>query len=63
MQDANPSMGATVGRVAGRIKNATFNISLDGSRSNVRVYRLDKNDGENTLHGGFHNFAKVTYLL
>ena len=40
------SVGATVGRYAGRIGGARF--TLDG-----REYRLEKNDGENHLHGGF----------
>jgi aldose 1-epimerase len=37
--------GATAGRVAGRITNATF--TLDGTR-----YDLDANDAPNCLHGG-----------
>lgn len=41
--------GATVGRVGGRISNASFNI--DG-----KSYKLDKNDGENHLHGGDRGF-------
>lgn len=40
------ALGATVGRYAGRIGGARF--SLDGSE-----YVLEKNDGENHLHGGF----------
>lgn len=39
-------LGATVGRYAGRIGGAAF--TLNGKR-----YHLDKNDGENYLHGGF----------
>lgn len=39
-------VGGTVGRYAGRIGGARF--SLDG-----REYTLEKNDGENHLHGGF----------
>jgi aldose 1-epimerase len=50
---ANPSpfFGALVGRYANRIGHARF--SLDGIE-----YHLDKNDGENSLHGGFHGFDK-----
>ena len=39
-------IGATVGRYAGRIANARFSL-------NGREYQLEKNDGENHLHGGF----------
>ncbi len=41
--------GATVGRNANRVKNATFTL---GSHS----YRLDQNDGENNLHSGFAGY-------
>ncbi len=37
--------GAVIGRTAGRIKNAQF--SIDGT-----IYKLAKNSGENSLHGG-----------
>lgn len=48
----NPaSFGAVIGRVAGRISKARFN--LDGS-----AYHLFKNDGENHLHGGKTGFSK-----
>jgi aldose 1-epimerase len=47
----NPYMGATVGRVGNRIGNGVF--SLSGV-----AYRLFKNDGEHSLHGGFHGFDK-----
>lgn len=42
-------IGATVGRVAGRISQASF--ELDGEK-----YFLDKNEGENHLHGGKFGF-------
>ncbi len=42
-------MGATVGRFANRIGGASFVI--DG-----KEYLLEKNDGENTNHGGFSGF-------
>ena len=48
LSDSN-YMGSTVGRVANRINNAGF--TLNGCR-----YDLDKNDGENTNHGGFLGF-------
>lgn len=41
--------GATVGRVANRIENAAFVL-------NGRQYHLDKNEGENCNHSGFHGF-------
>ena len=43
--------GATVGRVANRIENARF--ELEG-----KSYTLDKNEGENCNHSGFHGFHK-----
>jgi aldose 1-epimerase len=47
----NPYMGATIGRVGNRIGGGVF--SLGGV-----TYRLFKNDGEHSLHGGFHGFDK-----
>ncbi|NQZ83302.1 MAG: galactose mutarotase [Colwellia sp.] len=43
-------LGATCGRVCNRIAGGKFEI--DG-----REYKLSKNDGENSLHGGAHNFS------
>lgn len=40
-----PFYGATIGRVAGRIAKGTFSL-------NGKVYQLNKNDEEHTLHGG-----------
>ena len=42
-------MGSTVGRFANRINNARFTL-------HDQIYELDKNDGENTNHGGFSGF-------
>ena len=47
----NRYFGVTVGRFSNRIGGAKF--SLDG-----KEYNLDKNDGENTLHGGRLGFSK-----
>ncbi len=50
---ANPSpfFGALIGRYANRIGHARF--SLNGVE-----YKLDQNDGQNTLHGGSRGFDK-----
>ncbi|CAJ1176289.1 aldose 1-epimerase [Companilactobacillus paralimentarius DSM 13238 = JCM 10415] len=40
-------VGKTIGRVAGRIKDATFKI-------NDESYQMEQNEGENFLHGGSH---------
>lgn len=46
--------GVIVGRFANRIGSAKF--TLDG-----KEYLLDKNDGKNTLHGGFDGYDKVIW--
>lgn len=46
--------GALCGRVSGRIDGASF--QLDGV-----TYELAKNDGNNNLHGGIHNFSHVIW--
>jgi aldose 1-epimerase len=51
---ANPNFGATVGRYANRISNASF--TLDGT-----TYSLAKNDGPNILHGGNKSFRQVVW--
>jgi aldose 1-epimerase len=53
---ANPSpfFGALVGRYANRIAHAKF--TLDGVE-----YKLEKNDGDNTLHGGTHGLDKFVW--
>jgi aldose 1-epimerase len=50
-----PYFGCVVGRYANRIGGARF--TLDGHE-----YMLAKNDGENSLHGGFKGFDKVLWL-
>jgi aldose 1-epimerase len=47
----NPYFGATCGRFANRIKGACFSL-------NGKSYRLEKNNGENALHGGRRGFDK-----
>lgn len=50
----NPFFGALVGRYANRIGKAEFN--LDGVE-----YKLAKNDGPNSLHGGLKGFDKQVW--
>ncbi|MFW6363939.1 MAG: aldose epimerase family protein [Spirochaeta sp.] len=50
----HPYVGATVGRVAGRISRGQF--SLGG-----KTYNLEQNDGHNHLHGGRTGFDKVIW--
>ena len=52
--DRGGFMGVTAGRYANRIANARF--SLDGTD-----YRLDANDGPNTLHGGRMGFDQYLW--
>ncbi|XJZ29007.1 aldose epimerase family protein [Bacillota bacterium Lsc_1132] len=49
-----PFFGAVVGRVAGRIKGAEF--ELEG-----KTFQLAKNDGNNHLHGGPKGFHKIVW--
>lgn len=51
----NPNyFGALIGRVAGRINNASF--TLDG-----KTYQLEANEAPNHLHGGSQGFHQVTW--
>jgi aldose 1-epimerase len=50
----NPFFGALVGRYANRIAKGEF--SLDG-----KTYKLARNNGENSLHGGLKGFDKVAW--
>lgn len=53
--ESNPNyFGAIIGRVAGRIKGASF--SLDG-----QTYNLEANNGENHLHGGSRGFHQINW--
>ncbi|MCM3619843.1 galactose mutarotase [Sutcliffiella horikoshii] len=49
-----PYFGALIGRVAGRIQGATFEV--DGE-----VYKLETNEHGNHLHGGSHGFHQVVW--
>lgn len=46
--------GATIGRNANRIENATFKIDEN-------IYHLDKNDGNNNLHSGFNKTSDIIW--
>ncbi|XXT14639.1 aldose epimerase family protein [Sorangium sp. So ce429] len=50
----SPFFGATIGRVANRIKNAQF--QLEG-----KTYKLSANNGAHTLHGGKKGWDKVVW--
>lgn len=53
----NPAyVGAIVGRYAGRIKDSAMKIG-------GKEYQLDRNDGNNSLHGGFKGLNKVIWTI
>ncbi|WP_371811634.1 aldose epimerase family protein [Flavobacterium sp. M31R6] len=51
-----PYMGATVGRYAGRICNSTFSL-------NEQKILLNKNNNENSLHGGKIGFSQKVWTV
>lgn len=55
-EELSPYFGCITGRVAGRLSNAEFTIGETN-------YTLDKNDGENNLHGGLVGLDKVIWSV
>ncbi|HSD07006.1 aldose epimerase family protein [Flavobacterium sp.] len=51
-----PYIGATVGRYAGRIHNSTFNL-------NGQKILLNKNNNNNSLHGGLVGFSQKVWTV
>jgi aldose 1-epimerase len=52
--EGSPYIGATVGRYAGRIHNSTFNL-------NGQKILLNKNNNDNSLHGGLVGFSQKVW--
>lgn len=50
LSSENPYFGATIGRVANRVGNAEFTL-------NGKKYRLAKNQGKDSLHGGYKGWS------
>lgn len=53
-EDNKPGFGSLIGRCANRIGGAKFEL-------NGKQYTLEKNEGENNLHGGKPAYNKVMY--
>ena len=49
-------VGATCGRYAGRISNSKFNIKN-------KIFKLEENEGKNTLHGGKIGFDRLEWKI
>lgn len=49
-----PHFGATIGRVANRVKDASVHL-------NGKDYSLPQNDGPNSLHGGVNGWGKRVF--
>jgi len=56
VSSTRPYLGAILGRVSNRVKNAQFML-------NGETYHLPKNDGNNTLHGGLRGFDNVLWKV
>ena len=51
-----PYLGTTIGRYAGRIHNSTFNL-------NGKKVVLNKNNKDNSLHGGIMGFSQKNWAV
>jgi aldose 1-epimerase len=56
LEGGAPYMGTTVGRFAGRIHNSTFNL-------NGQQIQLNKNNNDNSLHGGSVGFSQKVWTV
>ena len=54
--EKSPYFGCIVGRVAGRIKGGEFEL-------NGKIYPLEKNENQNTIHGGINNLSKKNWKV
>lgn len=54
--EGSPYIGATIGRFAGRIHNSSFNL-------NAKRIQLNKNNNDNSLHGGIVGFSQKNWKI
>ena len=50
-EENSACFGCVVGRIGNRIKGASFSL-------NEKIFYLEQNEGNNHIHGGFHNFGR-----
>ncbi|KAH9482386.1 putative aldose 1-epimerase [Psilocybe cubensis] len=56
--EGHPYFGPIVGRYANRIRNGTFTIPISKDASGPNKFFVPRNEGNNTLHGGFDGFDR-----
>ncbi|KAF9569343.1 galactose mutarotase-like protein [Agrocybe pediades] len=59
----HPYFGPIVGRYANRIRNGTFTIPISKDASGPNKFFVPRNEGNNTLHGGFDGFDRRTWQV